>query len=201
MVSFRHTVKILTRILILAAVMLMFQKCKKGDTGPAGTANVLFSDWYTPTTYIKDTIFGIWNFTHNREVPELTSSIIDSGTVITFGKLLGYNPAVWPTSQVAALPVQLTYNSGGTTTDTWSALVTPGNLTIRFVNDKNTYNIIANAHQFRYIIIPGGNKIARSSPLVQQLIADQTGTSMRRSSDVYSTANYKELCRLLSIPD
>jgi len=89
-------------------------------------------------------------------VPQIIQDIIDNGSVLVYGKLLGYNTTVWPVSQVAQLPIQLTYNDGGTTTDTWSALITPGNIRIRFVNDHNIYTVIANAHQFRYIIIPKG---------------------------------------------
>ena len=53
-------------------------------------------------------------------------------------------------------------------TDTWSAYASPGNLKIRFVNDKNSYPSIATAHQFRYIIIPGGIPAGRGLPLTYE---------------------------------
>ena len=40
--------------------------------------------------------------------------------------------------------------------DTWSANVTLGNIQIDLVSSLNVYNGISNAHQFRYVIIPGG---------------------------------------------
>jgi hypothetical protein len=76
-----------------------------------------------------------------------------------YGKLVGYTTLIWPAGQVSQMPININYkfSSGGITyTDTWSALVAPGKLTIRFVNEENYYGSIATLHQFRYIIIPGG---------------------------------------------
>ncbi|HWZ02748.1 MAG TPA: hypothetical protein VNX40_04000, partial [Mucilaginibacter sp.] len=39
--------------------------------------------------------------------------------------------------------------------DTWSAFVTLGNIKIDLVSNLNAYGSISNAHQFRYVIIPG----------------------------------------------
>lgn len=154
----------------LALIAGSITGCKKGDTGPAGpagpqgpvgTPNVIYSEWFTASPYIKDTIFGIWGFKYNKAAPGITQQVLDSGSVLTYGKLLGYNPTIWPTNTVQQLPIDLTYNSGGVTTDTWTARLSPGNLQIRFVNDRNIYGSIATNHQFRYIIIPGGVKGAR----------------------------------------
>jgi len=162
--------QICTILICAVTLVLINTACKKGDTGPAGatgTANVIYSEWFTPTPYIKDTVFGVWGFKYNKAAPGITQQVLDSGSVLTYGKLLGYNPLVWPTNTVQQLPIDLTYNQGGVTTDTWTARLSPGNLQIRFVNDKNIYGSIATAHQFRYIIIPGGNKaggrVARQS--------------------------------------
>ncbi len=67
-----------------------------------------------PSTYVKDTVFGIWGFNHDRSVPEITQAVLDSGAVLTYAKLKGYNPLVWPAGQVAPMPIQLTYMQGGT---------------------------------------------------------------------------------------
>lgn len=163
------------------AVLLIITSCKKGETGPqgpTGNANVMYSPWFTPATYQKDTVFGIWGFNYNQAAASITQSILDSGTVLTFGKLLGYNSLVWPAGQVAPLPLTISYNQGGVTNDTWSALSRPGNLRIRFVNDRNIYTSIATAHQFRYIIIPGGTPTGRVTQL-----------------------SYEELCRKYNIPE
>ena len=170
--------------LFAVCVMAIVTSCKKGDTGPAGpqgpvgSANVIYSSWFTPGAYTKDTVFGIYGFNYIKAAAEITQPILDSGTVLTFGKLLGYNPLVWPSTQVGQLPINLTYQQGSTMTDTWTALATPGNLRIRFVNDHNFYPAISNAHQFRYIIIPGGKPGARQAQL-----------------------SYSEICRMYNIPE
>jgi len=127
-----------------------------GPTGATGTANVIYSAWTTPATYTKDTVFSVFHFYANIAATKITQTILDKGTVLVYGKLDGYNPTIWPADQVSPLPISLTYQQGSTTyTDTWSALVTLGNVQIDFVNDRNLYNGIANSHQFRYVIIPG----------------------------------------------
>ncbi|MEO8405352.1 MAG: hypothetical protein ABI480_12175 [Chitinophagaceae bacterium] len=148
-------------LITLAVSLFALVSCKKGDDGPPGTANVKFSEWFTPDVYKKDTTFGIYGFSYIKPAAGITQAVLDSGTVLVFGKLLGYNPLEWPTDQVGQLPITLTYVQGTTMTDTWSASEKAGNLKIRFVNDKNYYNSISNAHKFRYIIIPGGVSTAR----------------------------------------
>jgi len=170
-------------VFIIAFITVVaFASCKKGDIGPQGepgTANVIYSEWFTASPWKKDTVFGIWGFNYSKSAPGITQTVLDSGTVLTFGKLLGYNPTVWPSTQVSQLPINLTYNQGASTmTDTWSALATPGNLRIKFVNDKNFYTSISTTHQFRYIIIPGGEREGRSRPL-----------------------SYEEICRKYEIPE
>jgi hypothetical protein len=127
-----------------------------GATGATGTANVLYSAWITPASYTKDTVFSIYHFYANIPASAITQSILDNGTVVVYGKLDGYTTAIWPTAQVSPLPITISYEEGTTTyTDTWSALVTPGNVQIDFVDNLNLYGGISNAHEFRYIIIPG----------------------------------------------
>jgi hypothetical protein len=169
-------------LLTLTVSSLLIISCKKGDTGPAGppgTANVIYSEWFRPATYRKDTIFGIWGFNYDRADPKITQQLLDSGTVLTFGKLLGYNTAVWPANRISQLPILLNYvQSGGVNLDTWSAFITPGNLRIKFVNNRNEYNVIATQHEFRYIIIPGGQSLTGRGPV-----------------------SYEEVCRKYGIPE
>ncbi len=185
------------KYLLVLIVAAAFGACKKGDVGPQGpegpagaqgpqgSPNVKYSDWFTPNAYTLTTVFGIKHFTYQKTVPEITQPILDSGMVIVFGKLLGYTPSVWPTNQVSQMPIALTYvQSGSTMTDTWSALTAPQKLTIRFVNDKNEYNVIATAHQFRYLIVPGGSKI-----------------SGRAAGADYQQMSYREICSLFRIPE
>ena len=128
-----------------------------GPTGATGTANVIYSDWYTPSTYTKDTIFSTYHFYADKAATKITQAILDNGTVLVFGKLDGYVTSVWPTNQVAELPIEITYMNGATQNiDSWSALITLGNVRIDLASSSNAYGSISNAHQFRYVIIPGG---------------------------------------------
>jgi len=187
----------LKTILIPCVALLMVTSCKKGDPG---TANVIFSDWFKPDTYKKDTLFGIYGFKYDQAAPQITSKLLDSGTVIVYGKLLGYNPAIWPTTQVAPLPISLTYIQGTTMTDTWSALSTPGNIRIRFTNDKNYYGSIANSHMFRYIIIPGAVKVTGTTG--SRNILTRSGKTLDAGAfqDI-EHMSYAEVCAKLDIPE
>lgn len=129
-----------------------------GATGATGTANVIYSDWYQPATYTSSTIFGRTHLDADISATKITQAIIDNGVVLVFGKLLGYNPTIWPATQVSELPIVVSYVQGTPQADTWSANVSVGKVTIDFTNNTNLYTSISNAHQFRYVIIPGGVK-------------------------------------------
>jgi hypothetical protein len=127
-----------------------------GATGATGTANVMYSAWITPASYTKDTVFSTYHFYANIAASGITQDVLDKGTVIVYGKLDGYTSTIWPSDQVSPLPIVVTYMEGSTVyTDTWSSLVTLGNVRIDFVDNNNLYGGISNAHQFRYVIIPG----------------------------------------------
>jgi hypothetical protein len=209
---------LLTKTLAVAVTLIvLITSCQKGNTGPAGpagaagptgatgatgTANVIYSDWFTPATYMKDTVFGIWGFNYDKADAGITQKIIDSGTVITYGKLDGYITSVWPTAQVAALPIIITYLDGSSANiDTWSALITPGNLRIRLVSSLNAYGSISNAHKFRYIIIPGGVK---STTAYKQGAISSSGKQISAADlnavvQNYQQMGYTEICQRLGI--
>lgn len=174
-----------------------------GPQGPAGSANVIYSDWFTPDSYIKDTVFGTWGFYYDSAVAAITQPILDSGTVITFGKLDGYVTSIWPTNQVEALPIVVTYMDGSSPNiDTWSALLTPGNLRIQLQSSLNAYGGISNAHQFRYVIIPGGVKTNAS---VQPGAVTASGKRLDQGNvnavlQNYQHMSYADICQRLNIP-
>ena len=206
--------------LLLIPIFFMVS-CQKGDTGPAGavgatgaagaagpqgpagSANVIYSDWFTPDAYVKDTVFGTWGFYYDSAVAAITQPILDSGTVITFGKLDGYNPVIWPTNQVEALPIAITYMDGSTPNiDTWQALLTPGNLRIQLQSSLNAYGSISTAHQFRYIIIPGGVKTNAS---VQPGTVTGNGKRLDQGNvnavlQNYKNMSYADICQRLNVP-
>lgn len=205
-----ETSSTLSRLLVLSLFsLLLLSSCKKGDTGPAGatgTANVIYSAWFTPATYTKDTVFGTYGFIYDKATADITQKILDSGTVLVFGKLDGYVTSIWPTAQVAVLPIVITYMDGESPNiDTWSALATVGNIRIQLQSSLNAYGSISNAHQFRYIIIPGGVKSTSSvTPgLVTgkgNVISDSQAAAMRQVSLNYSQMSYAEICQRLGVP-
>lgn len=82
-----------------------------GTDGQDGNANVISSDWFTPSSYTLSTGFGgIKLLDHDQAAPEITQEIIDNGVVLVYGKLNGYTSSVWPTDQIALLPIILTYS-------------------------------------------------------------------------------------------
>lgn len=136
-------------------------KGDKGDNGKDGNANVYASDWFTPNSWNTSTIFEITNFEHTINDSKITQELLNSGTLIVFGKLEGYSSNIWQKGQVSQLPVNLSYKtSEGLSLDTWTALATVGKLKINFTNSINLYTSISTAHTFRYVIIPS-NKASR----------------------------------------
>lgn len=176
-----------------------------GPQGPAGSANVIYSQWFTPPAWIKDTIFGEYGFNYTKATTDITQPVVDSGVVLTFGKLNGYTSLIWPTAQVALLPITLTYRLSGTIyNDTWSALATAGNLKIRFVDDQNYYNGISNAHQFRYVVIPGGVKstVASVKPGIYYSNGRQLdGAAVNDVIRNHQQLSYSQICQRLGIPE
>jgi hypothetical protein len=214
-----HSVANLSRVLLVLLLSLMMVACQKGDAGPAGAtgpagptgaqgpigaANVIYSEWFDPSAYVKDTVFGTWGFYYDKATTDLTQQVVDSGTVITFGKLDGYVTSVWPTDQVAMLPITITYMDGSSPNiDTWSALITPGNLRIQLTSSLNAYGGISNAHKFRYVIIPGGTKstVASIKPgLVKGNGNIPTNADFEEVRQNYRQMGYAEICQRLGIP-
>jgi hypothetical protein len=204
----------LNKTLIVVALILFGASCKKGDTGPAGaagpagTANVLYSAWFTPPSWTKDTVFGIWGYKYSKSFAEITQAVVDSGTVLTFGRLTGYNASIWAANTVAPLPINLTYIQGTTMTDTWTAKSTVGSVQIRFVNDKNYWTSIATSHSFRVIIIPGGKAVASTADGQRVftrngrvLGAETYNANMQEVARNWKSMSYAEVCEKLGIEE
>jgi len=188
--------QVLVTFLSVTLIAISFSCEKEGPAGlrgETGSANVIYSEWFTPEEYTDTTVFGIKNFNYNKPVSGITQEILDSGVILTYGKLSGYNALVWPANQVAILPISVTYISGASSqTDTWSAYAVVGNLRINFVNNTNLYSSIANSHVFRYIIIPGGS----AESLVKT--TDKTANLSRVG---FNWMTYDEVCEYLNIPE
>ncbi|HKB44847.1 MAG TPA: hypothetical protein VKC90_10665 [Chitinophagaceae bacterium] len=166
-----------------------------GATGPAGTANVIYSAWFTPNIYTSSTVFGTDHWSYVKTAPGITQAILDNGAILVYGKLNGYNTAVWPTDQVSLLPIIVSYQQSSVFQfDTWSSLTTVGNLKIDFVNSVNFYTGgISNTHQFRYVIIPGGVAGGR--------MANGQSTYFGYTENQLKAMSYFEVCKALNIPE
>lgn len=126
-----------------------------GADGVDGNANVLSSDWFTPLDYTLSTGFGGINLLdHDEAAPEITQAILDTGVILVYGKLNGYVSTIWVEDDVSLLPIVVTYGTSPTQIDTWNAILTPGNVRIRFTNNNNTYTNLAINHSFRYVVVP-----------------------------------------------
>ena len=53
-----------------------------GVTGATGTANVIYSDWVTPSSYTKDTIFSTYHFYADITASKITQAILDRKSVV-----------------------------------------------------------------------------------------------------------------------
>lgn len=174
-------------ILLVLGLSLAGCSGDDGGTGPAGidgSANVVYSDWFTPGTYTLTTDVVQMNvLTHDEPAAEVTQEILDTGVVLVFGKLNGYNTLIWPTDQVGQLPISVQYSLSEL--DVWTPLLSVGNIRIQFINSNNLYNSISTTHEFRYVIIPGG-VAARPSSL--------DGLDPRDLS-------YDEVCEIFGVPE
>ncbi|HEY8398337.1 MAG TPA: hypothetical protein VIK80_10370 [Flavihumibacter sp.] len=165
----------------------------QGPQGPIGTANVIYSDWFKPNTYTATTAFGTRYLSYEQNAPAITEDILNTGTVIVFGKLHGYNENIWPRQQISAMPITIMFMQANVMNiDNWTALVTVGKITIRLVNSTNTYITINNSHEFRYVIIPGGQGLGVVDPRLE-MIQDQIKNGIQ--------VDYRELAELANIPD
>ena len=126
------------------------------------------SDWFIASGFTLTTGFGdIKLLDHDHAAPEISQDIIDTGVVLVYGNLRGYTTTIWPFNRVALLPITLTYNVSPADIDTWTAILSAGNINIRFINNNNKYNSVASVHRFLYVVIPStsssSGRIAKES--------------------------------------
>ena len=82
--------------------------------------------------------------------------------------------------------------------------MTTGNLTIQLVDDMNVYGGISNAHQFRYIVIPGGKKSGVASVKPGLYYSNGRQLDAAAVSDVienYKQMSYAAVCQELGIAE
>ncbi len=121
-----------------------------GPQGPAGSANVIYSNWAKAGTWIKTNQFGTDRFYFDiSNVNRLNQAVLDQGVVLVYAKLETEN------NQVRQLPIRV------------YALFTEDNIDFTLtVNRIRVWSIPVRGpqtpilpspnHEFRYVIIPGG---------------------------------------------
>jgi len=166
-----------------------------GATGPAGTANVIYSGWFGPgtgggTAWAGAIQFGTQTNFVDKAAPGITATMMTQGAILVYGRLNGYNVAIWPTNNVSQLPVTVQYVSGTSQVDTWRGEASVGNLRINFQNSGNLYLPagMGLAHEFRYVLIPGGVAGGRGA-----------GPYMGYTEQQLRSMSYQDVCSAFNI--
>lgn len=174
--------RLLYSMLILAAFVMALSGCKKGDTGPAGTANVLYSAWMDTNPWVASTTStgaGKKTFYFDITASGVTQEVLDNGNVLVYAKFISDPDGA---GAVKLLP-SIYYNIGGTGVEYRFQQALFLNK-IRVVCDVLPTGTPANSNKIRFIIIPGG-----------------TATSGRSAGPRYETMSYAEVCKSLNIAE
>lgn len=121
-----------------------------GPQGPAGSANVIYSNWTKAGNWLKTNQFGTDRFYFDiNNVNRLTQTVLDQGVVLVYGKLETEN------NQVRQLPIRV---YALFTEDNIDFTLTVGKIRVWSipVRGPSTPIIPSPNHEFRYVIIPGG---------------------------------------------
>lgn len=164
----------------LGAILLTitFIGCSKpedgavGPAGPAGTANVIYSNWASAPTATLTNIDNASGYTTSITAPQLNQDILDKGTVLVYGKFSS-----------TVFPLPYTSNAGGST-NTLTYYPEVNNIRLfRFKHDGSGGVNIPTSLSFRYIFIPGGTATGKLSPVD------------------YTQMSYSEVCHYLKIAE
>lgn len=164
--------------LIVAAIALIVSGCQKdGTQGPAGldglNATVFYSEWFTPSAWQGTS--GDWYF--DASAPDLTQDMVENGMILAYVWLAN---DLYDASSVRPLPA---YAVGAN----WSFLVHQYG-SIEFTSDM-TLKPGTTGNRFRFIAVPGTIPALKSASLKGKSIPDLKNMS------------YKEVCKLLNIPE
>ncbi len=121
-----------------------------GSQGPAGSANVLYSNWAKAGTWTKTNQFGTDRFYFDiNNVNRLTQAVLDQGVVLIYAKLETEN------NQVRQLPVRVFSQF---TEDNIDFTMTVNRIRVWSIPIRGPQPPIipSTNHEFRYIVIPGG---------------------------------------------
>lgn len=156
----------------------------RGPAGPPGTANVIYSDWYSPTTWVAATVFAVHERSYTMTAPLLTQDIIDHGVVMVYMRFVGLNPEV---NQLPILlaDVHLSFfvrAQAGSIKAVYYNVNTPG----------TDPTIVPPENLVRYVLIPGG--VLADVALSKGMTGEKLAGSLR-------SMPYAEVCRMFDISE
>jgi len=159
-----------------------------GSDGPPGTANVIYSEWFSPATWVLGTTFGVAERAYTMTTASLTADIISHGVVLVYMKFVGMAPAIYQ------LPVTIIPSAPGSTY-CFMHRAEPGSVkAIYYLLSSPTTDpgVIASSNQVRYVLIPGG---------VLAASAERAGITSARLAGSLPSMPYTEVCRLFNMPE
>lgn len=192
LLSMKHS---LAKLFTLAFTVVLFTACSKdgekgdiGETGPAGpagppgTANIIYSDWFSPTAWTgTGTQFS--NFV--KAAPGITDAIRTNGTILAFAQFVSDGTNIRPLPATTINGAFLTH---------WSFFSNAvGSLTFTCFGENGSVMTPSTSNKYRYIIIPGGVLGGRMMP-------DATGNGIGYSDQELKAMTYEQLITKLNIP-
>ncbi len=174
---------------LLIALITGFAACEgpEGPAGPAGAdgidgtdgvdgqdgnANVIASDWITPTWSATNTTYGDYEYSDAA----ITSDMMNSGVILSYTDWTGLGQYIY------ALPY--TFQDGGTVSINFN--MQAGKVRWWFSADHN-YTPNSGA-KFRYVLIPSSNTDKSANPQQEILYnLDKAGVDI---NDYYQVMNY-----------
>lgn len=164
----------ISTFLLLGATLLLNNSCsddgKDGAQGPAGTANVIYSEWISfPATYTFSSQDDRLGFFYDIQAPKITQEVLDHGIVMVYISSNG--------GTVFSLPYTIPTTYGV------SQILSEGLLEIFTYKLNNSGGIeIPTTSKLRYVIIPGG------------------AAAKTKTQPDYKSMSYEQVCSLHNIP-
>lgn len=159
------------------AIIIMFTlvSCSKpedGAPGPAGTANVIYSNWVTPSSYAGSaTLHNQTIFNNNKDI---YNASMNGGTVLVYWNQPNNGNTVYQLNYSWSSGYMNYYiSTNGVTSD------------ISISTNILNYDGVGQTDRFRYIIIPGGTP----------------ATTGKQAQPDFKKMSYNEVCKYLHIPE
>lgn len=154
----------------------------QGVQGPIGTANVIYSAWFTPTAWTTPGLSSS-SASFDRNAPGITATVISQGTVLAYVQLTGDGGATRPLPTTVNISPSIIFQIN---------YLIPGAGTLRFTTHdlQGTFTPLT-TNQFRYVIIPGGVSGGRFT----------SGPAAGYSVDQIKSMSYQQVKEMFAIPD